>query len=197
MEQYKDYSSYEIERDNAVKQSRKQGDIIDFQSGIPDLSHFPRKIWAKLLREVCLDAPASFFDYTSPEGIIELRQTLSKFLLKTKGIRCHPDQLIIISGSAQGLAIIARLFATPAHEFIIEDPVYSGIQQILQILDCLFVPIPVDEKGMQVEKIPAHKSFSGIIVTPSHQFPLGSVLPIQRRVKLIEYARQTHTYIIK
>lgn len=195
--QYKDYYSYTPERQCTAEKSSQQANIIDFQSGVPDLSHFPRKIWAKLLREACLDAPDVFFDYSSPEGIIELRQTLSRFLLKTKGIRCHPDQIIILSGSAQGLAILAQLLAAPYREFIIEDPVYSGIHQILQALKLSCFPVPVDEKGIQIEKIPFHRSVSGVLVTPSHQFPLGSVLPIQRRVKLIEYARQTNTYILE
>lgn len=197
LEQYKDYYSYEFERDYSIKKETQEQDMIDFQSGVPDLSHFPRKIWAKLLREVCLDSPATFFDYSPPEGTVELRQTLSKFLLKTKGIRCHPDQIIVLSGSAQGLATLAQLLAPPYREFIIEDPVYSGIHQILQALELSCAPVPVDEKGMRVDDIPFHKPASGVFVTPSHQFPIGSVLPIQRRVKLIEYARQTQTYILE
>ena len=197
LEQYKDYYSYELEWDYITKKKTQEEGIINFQSGVPDLSHFPRKIWAKLLREVCLDAPDAFFDYSPPEGTFELRQTLSKFLLKTKGIRCHPDQIIILSGSAQGLAILAQLLAPPYREFMIEDPVYSGIHQILRALELSFSPVPVDEKGMRVDDIPFHKPASAVLVTPSHQFPLGSVLPIQRRVKLIEYARKTNTYILE
>lgn len=197
LEEYKNYYSYEFFHEDPGTGVPHDEDIIDFITGIPDLRYFPRKIWAKLLRESCLDAPESLFDYGKPEGSVELRLSLSKFLLRTKGIRCHPDQIIILSGSAQGFLIIAEVLASSSQEVIIEDPVYLGIQNIFKSLNLSLYPIPVDEKGIQTEAIPEKKAVRFIIVTPSHQFPMGSVLPIQRRVKLIEYARRTHTYIIE
>lgn len=170
---------------------------VDFQSGVPDLERFPRNIWAKLLREVCLDAPEAVFDYTPAAGLPELRYTLAKFLLRTKGIRCHPDQIIIVSGSAQGLALLFQILAPPFRRFVIEEPLYNGIHRILEQLHYEYLPIHVDVKGMQVENIPHDIQASAVLVTPSHHFPSGSVLPIQRRIKLVEYARQTKTFIIE
>jgi GntR family transcriptional regulator/MocR family aminotransferase len=128
LEQYKDYYSYALHSDYSRKADQQDHDLIDFNTGVPDFRHFPRKIWAKLLREACLDVPESVFDYGKPEGIFELRLSLSKFLLRTKGIRCHPDQIVILSGSAQGFFIIANLLAPPYHEVIIEDiaPIPDG-----------------------------------------------------------------------
>ncbi len=197
LEEYKDYYSYEFLHDEEKKEELHDEDIIDFITGIPDLSHFPRKIWAKLLREACLDAPDSLFDYGKTEGFLALRSSLSKFLLKTKGICCRPDQIFILSGSAQGFLIIANVLASPSHEIIIEDPVYLGIQRIFKNLDLPLYPIPVDENGIQVDRILEDKTASFVSVTPSHQFPMGSVLPIQRRVKLIEYARRANSYIVE
>lgn len=197
LEDYRDAYQNGFSHKEPAQPSQHTDDVIDFATGTPDLSCFPRNIWAKLLRETCLDAPDEVFNYDTPQGQIALRRSLSKFLLKSKGIRCHPEQIIILSGSAQGFFVLANVLAIPEHDIIIEDPVYNGIQQIFTALALPLYPIPVDENGLQVEHIPHGKKASFVSVTPSHQFPMGCILPIQRRVKLIEYARKTQTYIVE
>ncbi|GAJ02206.1 unnamed protein product, partial [marine sediment metagenome] len=172
-------------------------DIIDFNSGVPDLEKFPRSLWSKFLRYSFLDMPEYLLDYGRPQGLFDLRLTLSNFLLKTKGIKCYPDQIIILSGSSEGFLIIGKLLKPYYNNVIIEDPVYNGIQKIFKSLDIKFYPIPVDDKGIRSDLIPENIKNHFIIVTPSHQFPTGSVLPIQRRVKLIKLARNINTYIIE
>lgn len=197
LEQYKEIAHTQQRQEAQVRQRRSVQDVIDFEIGVPDLSQFPRQIWAKLLRNACFDASQDALNYLPPEGLPQLRQALAGFLLKTKGLRCRPEQIMVVSGSAQGLAVLFQAVARAGWTFIIEDPVFIGSSRILKMSDYPFLPIPVDEKGMQVEQIPPNLPTSGIIVTPSHQFPLGSVLPIQRRVKLIEYARTADAYIIE
>ncbi len=185
------------QRQETQVRRRSFQDVIDFEIGVPDLSQFPRQIWAKLLRNACFDASQDALNYLPPEGLPQLRHTLAGFLLKRKGMRCRPEQIMVVSGSAQGLAVVFQAVARAGRTFIIEDPVFIGSSRILNMSEYPFLPIPVDEKGIQVEQFPANLPTSGIIVTPSHQFPLGSVLPIQRRVKLIEYARAADAYIIE
>ena len=197
LEEYKDYYHYQFKQQNPRPRHQNSEDLIDFANGIPDLDAFPRKIWAKLLRDNCLDAAERQFDYGASGGILELRRSLSQFLLRTKGIRCHPDQILVLAGASQAIFAVAKLLAEPYHEIILEDPSYLGIQHIFSKLNFSFFPVPVDEKGMQVDAIPEGKDASITIVTPSHQFPLGAVLPIQRRIKLIEYARATNCYILE
>jgi GntR family transcriptional regulator/MocR family aminotransferase len=171
--------------------------IIAFQSGVPDLELFPRNIWAKLLREVCLDASESLFDYTPVEGLPEIRYALAKFLLRAKGIRCHPDQIIIVSGSAEGLALLFQVVARTVKRVILEEPLYNGIHRIVDHLGYECVPVAVDEKGIRVEDIPHNIQAGAVLVTPSHHYPSGCILSIQRRIKLVEYARRTNTLIIE
>ncbi len=197
LEEHKESYQHDFTYEAPVHRSQQNEEVIDFATGTPDLSRFPRKIWAKLLRETCLDAPDAFFNYGPAKGQLALRRSLENFLLKHKGIHCHPEQILILSGSAQGFFVLARVLASPEREIIIEDPVYHGIQQIFTTHRLALYPVPVDEKGIQVEQIPEGKRASFVSVTPSHQFPMGSVLPIQRRVKLIEYARKTDTYIVE
>ena len=197
LEEYKDYYSYRFTQQPHLSQKHSSEEMIDFANGIPDLAAFPRKTWAKLLRDICLDAPERQFDYGESGGIPELRQSLSRFLLRTKGIRCHPEQILVLAGASQALFAIAKLLAEPYREVILEDPSYVGILHMFSELHFSFFPVPVDEKGMQVHTIPERKKASFTIVTPSHQFPFGAVLPIQRRIKLIEYARATDSYVIE
>jgi GntR family transcriptional regulator/MocR family aminotransferase len=122
---------------------------------------------------------------------------LAKWLRRTKGIRCHPDQVLIVSGSAQGLSMIFQVVAQPSARFIIEEPLYNGIHRILHHLQYDYVAIPLDTKGMQVEHIPPDIQASAVLVTPSHHFPSGCIMSIQRRIALVEYARQTGTLVIE
>jgi len=174
-----------------------ESDIIDFNSGIPDLEKFPRNLWAKFLKFSMLDMPEYLLDYGEPQGVLDLRLTLSTLLLKTKGIKCHPEQIIILTGSSEGFLILGKLLKSKYDNVIIEDPIYNSIQKILNSFDFKFYPVPVDNKGIKTDLFPENITNCFITVTPSHQFPTGSVLPIQRRVKLIELAKKINTYIIE
>ncbi|MBA4538128.1 PLP-dependent aminotransferase family protein [Bacillus aquiflavi] len=172
-------------------------DVIDFRSGLPALDMFPRKMWGQIAKQVCIDTSHSIFGYGYPEGRIELRHILARYLKRTRGVYCHSDQLVITSGATQGLSLIASLLLSPGDEVIIEDPITHEIQTIFTSPGSTLHPIPVDEQGMKTDLLPANKRPSFIFVTPSHQFPLGGVLPIQRRIQLIQFARTTDCYIVE
>lgn len=171
-------------------------DVIDFRSGIPALDMFPRKTWGFIARRVYQDAPPEVFGYRHPEGEVILRNTLSQYLSRTRGVKCRPDQLIITSGATQAFGLIARLLGSRNSEVVIEDPVTHEIQTIFSSAGFRFHPVPVDDYGMKTEHISAQNP-AFIFVTPSHQFPLGGVLTIQRRIQLIHFARQTGCYIVE
>lgn len=171
--------------------------IIDFRSGIPDLKMFPKEEWARLLNRICKDMHPSDFRYCGAEGRIELRQALSKYLLNVRGITCTPEQIMIISGSTQGLSLISKLLYSEGKEVIIEDPVHYGLLNVISSCGYSINPVPVDNKGIRTDMIKAGDNLGFMYVTPSHQFPLGGVLPIQRRVELIEFAEKRDCYIVE
>lgn len=198
LEKYTDYYAYDggyINTDENKK--NKSPDKINFISGTPDLKLFPRISWAKCLKEACLDVPMDYLNYSSSKGIYDLRISLSKLLLRTKGIKCNPDQVIVLSGSIEGFLIISKLLGDKYKQVIIEDPSYNGIKKVLETMNLNIYPVSSDEKGINTELIPMDKKAGFIIVTPSHHFPLGGVLPIQRRIKLIEYSRRMGVYIVE
>ncbi|WP_458413455.1 PLP-dependent aminotransferase family protein [Schinkia sp. CFF1] len=177
--------------------SKKNNNFIDFRSGIPALDLFPRKQWGQLAKRVSIETDHSLFGYDSPEGRIELRTVLSDYLLRTRGVECHPDQLVITTGATQALTLIAKLLISENDQVIIEDPITHEIQTIFQSYGAFLLPIRVDKNGMDTSQIPLIIKPAFIFVTPSHQFPIGGTLPIQRRVQVIEYARKMDSYIVE
>lgn len=171
--------------------------IIDFRSGIPDLSFFPRKTWSKLLQTTCLTSEDYIFNYGNPEGHPVFRQVLSRYLKKTRGVCCHPNQIVVTSGATQALSMLTKLLLTQGDKMFIEDPITKDIQTIFSSTGATLYPIPVDKEGMQTHLLPHNEKPACIFVTPSHQFPLGSTLPIQRRIELLAYAKMKACYIIE
>nr|MDH3075591.1 PLP-dependent aminotransferase family protein [Bacillus velezensis] len=182
---------------NWDEDKNKNKHIINFRSGIPALDLFPRKTWAKLSHAVWNDTSTSAFGYDIPEGRPELRQVLSRYLAKTRGVDCHPEQIVITSGATQALTLVSKLLLSPNDMVIIEDPITNDIQTIFKTPGSSLYPIPVDEYGMKSSLLPLNKSPKFVFITPSHQFPLGGTLPIQRRIQLINYSRKTNCYLVE
>lgn len=164
--------------------------LINFWGGIPDLSRFPRKLWAKMLRDATLECPEEYLSYPPAAGLPELRKVLADYLLRAKGIKCRWEQIMILSGSAQGIQLLGKCLTEKKGKVILEDPVYSGITRMYKAMNLEILPIPLDEKGIITEQLPEHPESDFLMVTPSHQHPSGTVLPIQRRIELVKYARK-------
>lgn len=172
-------------------------DIINFDSGIPALDLFPRSKWNKVTRQAFNEAPISALGYDYPQGRPELRHILADYLKKVRGIHCNSEQIIITSGTKQGLSLIAKCLLHKNSEVWIEDPSNCNVKQIFSYHTNHITPIAVDEEGIQISLFPANKKPDVIFVTPSHQFPMGGILSIQRRLELAKYAGNTGCYIVE
>ena len=172
-------------------------DIIGFHSGTPALDLFPRNKWSRIAGQVIKEAPDSAFGYDYPQGRPELRNTLAAYLKKTRGINCRPEQIIVTTGAKQGLSLVAKLLLQPGSEALIEDPSNENVKKIFSFHTDRITPIEADSEGIRTELFPQGRSPALVFVTPSHQFPLGGVLSIQRRLELIRYAGKTGCYIVE
>jgi len=170
---------------------------ISFHSGTPALDLFPRSKWNKIARQTFNDAPVSAFGYDYPQGRPELRNILSGYLKKTRGIICHPEQIIITTGTKQALSLVAKCLIKQGSEVCVEDPTNINVRTICSYHTDFITPIPVDNEGIKPEFLPQDRCPVMMLVTPSHQFPLGGILTIQRRIELIRYARKTGCYIVE
>ena len=171
--------------------------IIDFRTGVPSLSLFPKNIWGKIYRQVCMDVDGSQLDYYCPGGSFELRQSLSEYLYRVRGVNCEPENIIITSGAAQSFSMLAQYFIKTGKPVITEDPISAGIVKILDFYGLEVLSVPVDNDGINTDLLPPSKNPSLIFTTPSHQFPTGAVLPIKRRTALIEYAKKKGALIVE
>lgn len=170
---------------------------VSFDSGIPALDLFPRSKWNRIVTRTFREAPASVLGYDDPQGRPELRNTLASYLKKTRGIRCNPEQIIITTGAKQGLTLIAKCLLNQNSEVWLEDPSNANVRQIFSYHTNLITPIPVDHQGIRTELFLQGKKPALIFVTPSHQFPMGGFLPIQRRLELVQFARERGCYLVE
>ncbi len=183
---------------NTISISNKASvNLIDFRSGVPDLSYFPRKEWGRLYHDICYDLPASSLRYISPAGVLELRNELSQYLYRTRGISCSPDHIMIVSGSTQGLALISKLLYQENKQVITEDPLHSGLLEVISMNGFPITSIPVDDKGIRTDLLKDEECTAFLYTTPSHQYPMGGILPLTRRIDLIQYAIKNDCYIIE
>ncbi|HWQ61605.1 MAG TPA: PLP-dependent aminotransferase family protein, partial [Negativicutes bacterium] len=178
---------------------RLSPDLIDFRYGLPALDLFPRRSWQKALARTVAAIPARSLGYSDSAGCPELRAVLAAYLFKTRGVRCSPDQVVVTAGATQALALVARLLLAGGRKVLVENPLNRDVYDYLAALGCDLAPIPLDGSGLQTGLLTGHVAVPPrfTLVTPSHQFPTGGLLPIQRRVQLINFARDTGSYVVE
>ncbi|RZT15409.1 GntR family transcriptional regulator/MocR family aminotransferase [Kribbella sp. VKM Ac-2569] len=161
---------------------------IDLTPGVPDLAAFPRSAWLRAERAVLADLESADFGYGDPAGTPTLRRAVAAWLAQYRGITANPDDLIIVAGVAQAIGLVAQMLEQHGiHEIAVEDPGSLGSRQHLQNWGMQTPPIPVDDRGMQVDVL-RNSGAGAVMVTPAHHFPTGVVLDGERRRELIQWA---------
>lgn len=171
--------------------------IINFKPGTPDLGEFPLGPWLQAVKAAYLHPLDDALGYGQPEGRRELRRAICDYVVGQRGVACRPDQIIITAGTTQAIGIACHLLLGARRDVVLEDPITRDIQLIVQAQGGVIHPVAADTHGMVVDELPQDILPAFIYVTPSHQFPLGGTLPIQRRIALLEYAEQTGAHVIE
>ncbi|SHI41614.1 GntR family transcriptional regulator / MocR family aminotransferase [Roseomonas rosea] len=167
--------------------------LADFRYGDLAAGDFPMLAWRKAAGAALLRRKARL-RYEEPSGSSGLRAALQGYLWRARGLRCDAGQIIVVNGSQQGLDLCARLLIDPGERAVMEDPGYNLARQVLLAAGAEIVPVPVDEEGMRTDGLPLARL---AYVTPSHQFPLGSVMSAARRRELLAWARHGGAYVIE
>ncbi|CCH85631.1 Transcriptional regulator, GntR family protein [Modestobacter italicus] len=161
--------------------------VIDLSPGVPDLAAFPRAAWLRAERAVLRDASAADLGYGDPRGSARLRGELAGWLGRTRGLQVAPEQVLVVAGVAQALALLAQTLRSRAAVAIaVEDPGSRGAREEFVHWGLRPVGVPVDAEGLVVPALPA---VPAVVVTPAHQFPTGVVLSPARRRELLAWAR--------
>lgn len=157
---------------------------------------FPGKVWRKLLVQ-CWD------HLTGTRGLGRseyepLKEAVAEHLGTTRGVRCTPDQVIVVSGSQQGIALVATVLLDPDDSVWVEDPGYFGAHTTFVGWGARVVPVPVDDQGLSVEAGRKRAPQARLAhVTPTHQFPLGKTMPLRRRADLLAWAQAANSWILE
>ncbi|MEM7292333.1 MAG: PLP-dependent aminotransferase family protein [Pseudomonadota bacterium] len=170
-----------------------------FSPSLPAVDAFPYAVWRRINNRLWKSMePADWMGYGDTAGFWPLREGIAAHLHHTRGVRCTPEQVLVVNGSQQALDLVSRLLIARDDPVWFEDPGYAGAREALRYAGANLTPVPVDEQGMDVEYAIAHNDPARLVfVTPSHQYPLGSVLSLQRRTRLLEWANATDAWILE
>jgi GntR family transcriptional regulator / MocR family aminotransferase len=189
--------------------------VYDFRPGIGAADAFP---WSRWRHSIGWQDPDNQFTGSRAEyrenamrsgrwdallGPIEARQAIAAWLRRSRSVRCEPEQILIAGGVQQILALLARLLVEPGQRLIVEDPSYIGFHAAFLAEGARLHGVPVDQSGLRVDALPEIQAIPtpGVahlaVVTPSHQYPTGVTLSLERRLALLEWARHAGVIVVE
>ncbi len=172
--------------------------IRPFNAGLPALEAFPLALWNRLQARCARRSGGTLLGYGDPAGYRPLREAVAAYLGTARGVVCAPEQVVILTSSQQALDLASRLLLDPGDAAWIEDPGYLGARSALLAAGARLVPVPVDGEGLRVDVGRRRAERARLAyVTPSHQYPTGTTLSLERRLALLEWADRSGAFVIE
>ncbi|CAB5705174.1 HTH-type transcriptional regulatory protein gabR [Delftia tsuruhatensis] len=169
--------------------------VIDFLYGALAFDDFPSLAWRRAYNRAIVQRQSSL-SYDAPEGELALRQALQGYLRRARGLDCSAGQIMVVQGSQQAIDLCARVLVDPGETVLVEEPCYLMARRVFEAQGACVQEMPVDEQGVVTAGLAGRRGKLAY-VTPSHQFPLGGVLPIGRRRELLSWARASGAWILE
>ena len=167
----------------------------NFHFGHAATDDFPHDTWRRLIARHA-NSPA--IEYAGPEGDQRLRAAVADHLLQSRGVVCTPEQVFIVNGGQQGIDLTARVLLNSGDTVVMEDPHYLGAREVFLSLNAKLAGVPVDEAGLQAAKLLRRSGAVKLLyTTPSHQYPTGAILSLDRRLQLLDWAARSGTCILE
>lgn len=173
-----------------VKQGKqeKKKFRFDFSPNGVDLRSFPYNAWRKLSKDILMDDRTELFRLGDSKGEYGFRCAISSYLHQARGVNCSPEQIIVGAGSDYILMLLSMVLGRE-HRIAFEDPAYKQAYHMANALGYETYPVSLDKNGMKIREL--EESGADIAyVTPSHQYPTGIVMPINRRMELLRWAKK-------
>ncbi|WP_426505070.1 PLP-dependent aminotransferase family protein [Dactylosporangium sp. McL0621] len=174
--------------------------VVSFNYGRSDVSNFPRAAWLRSLRRVLTEAPAERLGYTSGQGDPEMRSALAAYLNRVRGTVAHPGDIVICSGYAQGVALLVTVLAAGGRDgrpIAVEDPSSNDdVRPLAAAAGLGPAGVPVGEHGVDIAALEGVDA-QALVLTPSHQWPTGGVLPAEARAGVVRWARRTGALVVE
>ena len=168
-----------------------------FVPGAPDVTQFPHKLFSQIQARLNREPDVERLIYSSQGGCMHLREALAEYLSVARSVHANADQIIITEGIHQAVDLVSRVLCDPGDPVWIEEPGYWGTRNLLRINGLKIHAVAVDEQGL-IPDLPARsRAPKMIFVTPSHQYPLGVHLSLERRKQLLDLARKHKTWLVE
>lgn len=179
----------------SIRTPTPQNYLIDFNPSGVDKDMFPIRTWRKMLNSVLEHDSGNICQYGDPQGEYGLRSVLTDYLRNARGVVCSPEQIVIGSGIKYSIGILTELL-TGIQNVAFEEPGYGPVREQFIRKGYQLIPISIHDKGISLEEL-ENSEAQAVYVTPSHQFPTGSVIPYPEREYLLTWANLRNAYIIE
>ena len=170
--------------------------IRAFRANLPALDLFPITLWTKITMRCLRQISTRQLMGCDPLGYKPLRQAIAEYLSVSRGVRCVPEQVAVVSGVQEALDLAARLLLKPGDQVCVENPGYPGAALAFQAFGARIFAVGIDEQGVRLPQLRA-QNVRLIYVTPGHQFPLGTTMSLARRLELLEWAKESRATIFE
>jgi GntR family transcriptional regulator/MocR family aminotransferase len=167
----------------------------DFWVGRLDARLFSPRHWQRLLARTLFEMPIGNSLYTAPAGLPALREAVAQHVGIARGIAVRGHDVLIVNGIQEALNIVARLFVRRGRRVAIENPAYLGAANVFASYGARLVPVDVDAHGIDPRRLPSDAPL--LYVTPSHQYPTGATLALERRDRLRDWAARNDAWIVE
>jgi GntR family transcriptional regulator/MocR family aminotransferase len=175
-----------------------QRQALAFATGLPETRGFPSEVWERLQRQVLREHRAQVLLHGDPQGVAPLRQAIADYLNLERGARVHADQVLVLSSTRQALFLCAQLLVDAGGPLAMENPGYAGARKAFEAAEARVIPIDVDGQGLRTDLLRADRSGAACVyLTPSHQYPTGVTLSLQRRLDLVAWAAEGGRWILE
>jgi GntR family transcriptional regulator / MocR family aminotransferase len=179
----------------SVRSQRRSALPYDFAYAGCDAEAFPLQAWNRILLRCARKTPVSELDYGLAAGNLALRHAICTHLRRSRAVQCDPSRIIVVNGSQQALDLITRVLIERGDAVAIENPAYQGTSEVLRTAGARLLPVPVDRQGIDPDRLPERAR--AVFVTPSHQFPTGATLSLERRIALLDWARRKNAVVVE
>lgn len=168
----------------------------DFINAGADINSFDFILWKKLYNKIILEKEELLYSSGNTQGEYDLRKQIAQFVKTTKGANCTPNRIVVGAGVQYLLGILISVISNDYTTAAVEDPGYKKAEYIFEDYNLKVSKIPVTEDGLSLDEL---KKFTSTLVyiSPSHQYPLGSVMPINKRLKILDWANKSNSLIIE
>ncbi|MDN7947371.1 PLP-dependent aminotransferase family protein [Burkholderia multivorans] len=168
-----------------------------FVPGVADTPMFPFHVWRRLIARHIGKGDLSLSGYALDGGYAPLRAAVARYLKISRSVVCEPEQVIITSGTHQSIDLCARLLADPGDVAIVENPCHWAFPTVLSAAGLELVASAIDAAGLSLTDIDTPARARLVVTSPSHQYPTGAVMPLSRRLELLQSARRRNLWVME